>query len=781
MSVEIAPRVSQQEIVLDKKEHGRTWREMRILWHSVAPYIQSGYGTVTKQMVSRLLNKGFVVFVSAYYGLQPGGIINWNGIYVLPTEKSPKDPLGFASAKEHFKRFKCDLAVFHSDFWVSYEFAKSMPVSLCYSPIDHENYPEKWLSILRAYNYVAVPSRHAENELKKFGIHAHFLPHGVDINIYHPMDKTMCKRSFGLNPEKFIIGIVAANNDEECFDELTEILTRDGWKNYKEISENDFFATLNEKGELEYQKPLRIVIYSGKRKMHLLQTKFLDFCTTLGHEHYVQAFNNRVQGGRTSFRKETSAEIFGKRRCFKKTAIWKGEDVEYFYLPPYKRKWTNSERYYYKPELQIKMDAFLKLIGYYLSEGSCNRYTVFISQNDGRKKEEMLRDLRDLPFKIGSGKGKLWINDVQLASYMRTLGTSASEKRLPRELLNLSSRQLRILWNAIVRGDGWKHCNSEAYSTTSKELADQLQELLLKIGAWGTIIKRKMKKGRIGKRTIKPYSQYIYIIRRNSLEAVENRPSRPGKTFLEKIIDYEGNVWCVEVPNHLVYVRRNGKTMWSGQTRKAWDANFLAVKYFLDNNPDAKKDVDVIVHTNPVSEKGRNLYELAHQIGVEQHIVWNEPYLSYLLGFPESLMCKLYNAMDVFLLLSRREGFCLPALEAQACGVPCILNEFSALIERNDYGRCGWLVKPATYIYSPLNAITSIPDPYKGAEALEEAYNNDSKREHFAKRALECAKQQTWDIAVEKYFLPLLEHIGENIPHLSSKSTEKKLEERKLA
>jgi len=774
MSKPTEAKVIEQTIAQDIKEN-RTWRDMRILWHSVAPYINSGYGTVTREFMTRLLNKGFVGFISAYYGIQPGGMLNWHGLYVLPVQKTSSDQLGFESAIEHYKRFKCDLGVFHADFWVSYQFAKKIPYTLCYSPLDHEQYPDKWLEILRTYKWVAVPSRHAEKELKKSGIEAAFVPHGVDIKEYHPLDKKTSRQAFSLNPEDFIIGIVAANNDEECFDELTEILTRDGWKNYKEISENDFFATLNEKGELEYQKPLRIVTYSGKRKMHLLQTKFLDFCTTLGHEHYVQAFNNKAQGGRTSFRKETSAEIFGKRRCFKKTAIWKGEEVEYFYLPSYKRKWTNSERYYCKPELKIKMDAFLKLVGYYLSEGNCNRNTVFISQKEGRKKQEMLRDLRNLPFKVGTGNGKIWINDVRLASYMKTLGTSAREKRLPRELLNLSSRQLRILWNAIVKGDGWKHCNSEAYSTTSTELADQLQELLLKIGAWGTIIKRKMTQGTIGKRTIIPHSQYIYIIRRNSLEAVQNRSSRSGKTFLEKIIDYRGNIWCVEVPNHLVYVRRNGKTMWSGQTRKAWDANFLAVKYFLDNNPDAKKDVKVIVHTDPTNEKGRNLYELVDQVGIGEQIIWNDRYFASLLTFPSSVMCKLYNCFDVFLLLSRREGFCIPALEAQACGVPCILNDFSALSERNDYGRVGWLVKPSALVYSPLNAITSIPDPYGGAKALEEAYNNESKRKLYAKRSLEYARQQTWDIAIDKYMMPLLERIGEEIPSLTSRKEARKI------
>jgi len=385
----------------------------------------SGYGTVTRYFMMGLLNRGLTGFVSAYYGIQPGGMINWKGLYTLPVKKSGSDQIGFGSAFEHYKRFQCDLGVFHADFWVSYPFAKKIPYSLCYSPLDHENYPDKWLEILRTYKWVACPSLHAQAELKKSGIESAFVPHGVNIQVYHPLDKTLSRKAFTLEPEKFIIGIVAANNDEE--------------------------------------------------------------------------------------------------------------------------------------------------------------------------------------------------------------------------------------------------------------------------------------------------------------------------------------------------------------TRKAWDANFQAVKFFLEANPDAVKDTILFVHTDPYNERGRNLVELSKQIGVEKTIIWNDAYTASLLTLPEAAMAKLYNAFDVFLLLSRREGFCIPALEAQACGVPCILNAFSALIERNDYGRCGWLVPPAAKIYSPLNAITSIPDPQKAADAIAEAYNNESKRKLYAKRSLAFAKRQTWDIAIDKYMMPLLEQIGEEIPALTSKKEAKKI------
>jgi len=186
----------------------------------------------------------------------------------------------------------------------------------------------------------------------------------------------------------------------------------------------------------------------------------------------------------------------------------------------------------------------------------------------------------------------------------------------------------------------------------------------------------------------------------------------------------------------------------------------------------------MVVHTEPENEKGRNLFELSKQIGIEKRIIWNDSYITGVIGLPENDMAKLYSCFDVFLMLSRREGFCLPVLEAQACGVPPIANDFSSLTERvkmPDGKLTGWLVKPATLVYSPLNAISSIPDPYKAADALEEAYNNESKRKVYSKRSLKYAKKQTWDIALDKYFLPMLKEIGEEIPRTTSRKKLKKI------
>jgi glycosyltransferase involved in cell wall biosynthesis len=58
-------------------------------------------------------------------------------------------------------------------------------------------------------------------------------------------------------------------------------------------------------------------------------------------------------------------------------------------------------------------------------------------------------------------------------------------------------------------------------------------------------------------------------------------------------------------------------------------------------------------------------------------------------------MVSLYRSCDVFISPYRGEGFCLPALEAMACGLPVVVTEGGATDDFVDES-CGWLV-PAEY------------------------------------------------------------------------------------
>jgi len=49
-------------------------------------------------------------------------------------------------------------------------------------------------------------------------------------------------------------------------------------------------------------------------------------------------------------------------------------------------------------------------------------------------------------------------------------------------------------------------------------------------------------------------------------------------------IPYRGKVYCVSVPNHIIYVRRNGKAVWSGNSSIGFNGRQILTEDWFTNN-----------------------------------------------------------------------------------------------------------------------------------------------------------------------------------------------------
>ena len=402
------------------------FHKLKILWYSVAPHISTGYGVVTKNVVYRILGKGYDVVIAAYYGIEAGGYVKQGDAVIVPIEKNAlSDPFGYKSVKTHFAKFKRDILIFHTDFWISEKLTELVPEAYCYSPIDSEKYPEKFIKILKSYEGLLIPSKHGVAEVKKYGVNAEYMPHGVDTSVFKPLNKIECREHFKLKKDDFIVGIVAANSDKE--------------------------------------------------------------------------------------------------------------------------------------------------------------------------------------------------------------------------------------------------------------------------------------------------------------------------------------------------------------PRKGWDAMFLGARMFLDKFPEAEKNFRIFAHTKANDRAGYNLFGTAKTCNIDKNLTFQDQYLS-IIGMPDVLLARLYNCFDVILMLSSREGFCLPVAEAGACGIPAIVTNFSALPERVNYGKCGWLVPHKGLKVSGFNALTAIPNSEGCAKALEEAYFDQHKRENFGKKAILWNQSFDWNVVVDKYWVPWLKKIEDEY----GLGTKKSLEDRKV-
>lgn len=107
---------------------------------------------------------------------------------------------------------------------------------------------------------------------------------------------------------------------------------------------------------------------------------------------------------------------------------------------------------------------------------------------------------------------------------------------------------MSLFFDAMMLGDGYEQRGNIQYATISKKLADDMQEIGLKLGLAANIKRKDDHK--------REFSHYIVSYQITNYYKVENENI--------KDIDYKGMVYCVEVPNSTIYVRRNGKACWTG-------------------------------------------------------------------------------------------------------------------------------------------------------------------------------------------------------------------------
>jgi hypothetical protein len=320
-----------------------------------------------------------------------------------------------------------------------------------------------------------------------------------------------------------------------CYDDQTEVLTQSGWKPFHDVTHDDPIATLTDSGYLEFNLPLQKQVFHYSGELIHWSGQSYDLRVTPDHNLYA-----KTAGGRYRLLSADDGEQHYKL-YWKRDAYWRGIEQDWFHLP--------SDR-------SIRMDDWLEFLGYYISEGCClkrknrpNHKEIDIRQNCGDTYDKIASVSRRIGCTPWTGKDrvKLYKRDSHdIFDLLEPLGKSGS-KHVPSYVFNLSPRQITIFLNALWAGDGsWRRYHQlgrwENYYTKSKHLADDVQELLLRVGLAGTIGSNR--------------SNYVVSVSYRNLQPRAHKPSAREH--------YEGLVYDLTVPNHTMYVRRNGRAMWSG-------------------------------------------------------------------------------------------------------------------------------------------------------------------------------------------------------------------------
>ena len=373
--------------------------------------------------------------------------------------------------------------------------------------------------------------------------------------------------------------------DEECYDDQTEVYTSEGWKFIRDVRGDEQILSADPDGmQLEWVDIADVVCYPYDGELIRFHNKRLDICVTPNHNMLICP-NPSVKSwdGRWVF--DTADNCAHKRKVWAlpRAAIWKGQSQEFYILGG-------------KP---VSPELFATFCGLFLSDGNANiekksgRGYVWISQKN--KVEEFAKGLSDMPFRVhqfertdGSGT-RFCISSQELATQCLSWGRGARNKRIPDEIKNMSTEHIGIFLEAFCLGDGYRTKSKEAtldgrtftpkprrcYYTSSKQLADGLTELILKIGLVpGFHVARPAGSRKVikGVETFTRGPSYHITECTNSATARFNKKSKGGLEV--EHVPYSGSVYCVNLDkHHVLWVRRNGKAGFSGNSRMPWQTD----------------------------------------------------------------------------------------------------------------------------------------------------------------------------------------------------------------
>lgn len=361
-----------------------------------------------------------------------------------------------------------------------------------------------------------------------------------------------------------------------CFREGTEILTKKGWKDFRDISYKDSFATLNlNNRSVEYKKAKRIYNYDYDGNLINHDGIALKFSVTPNHSFLVERPHNW-------HRKKNKMEfidiekIVNTSRVLRSLGKCKGKKIKYFEF----KKWIFNKRKSYK---RVEMVDWLEFLGWFVSEGSTwknkkGSYSISIAQEGLQGRREIENVINKLGFGYCETKEGFLISSKWLFNWLSkncytSEKRSSFTKKTPQFIRNLDNSLIRIYLDSFIKGDGWLNKEKvwDGLLTSSYTLANDLQELFSRVDRPATIY---VVKGS----GFNPDGTYYTV--HLGKETKSKYSSIKFKNF--KSERYKGKVYDIEIePYHTIYIKYKGKSFWCGNCSQREDHLLAAFRVFF--------------------------------------------------------------------------------------------------------------------------------------------------------------------------------------------------------
>jgi thymidylate synthase ThyX len=342
-----------------------------------------------------------------------------------------------------------------------------------------------------------------------------------------------------------------------CYDIETEVLTKHGWKAWPDVTASDELATLTSHShEIEYHKPLRLVAYEHRGRMYRVEAQGVDLLVTPDHNMLACVTTTKEGRKKLDFSLIKASELDTKSHAYTKVGHWAGGKSDY------------------RPDCVDGplTGPVMALLGFAIGDGNIEAGTSRLTFHLRRARK--IAWLRSLAGRLGPEWGELRENlDHDKYSFtvpaayiemFRDMYASDGEKRIPQLLLTLCTQDtLTHLFDGLMQADGSEGRTGDCFDTTSPHLPGQFQQLCLHLGLAANVVYEYGPDERPTSFGDKPLTR-LSVLRRKVKPEVNKFADTVGRSFW--VDGWEGTVYCAEVPNNTLYVRRNGIPVWSGNS-----------------------------------------------------------------------------------------------------------------------------------------------------------------------------------------------------------------------
>jgi glycosyltransferase involved in cell wall biosynthesis len=177
--------------------------------------------------------------------------------------------------------------------------------------------------------------------------------------------------------------------------------------------------------------------------------------------------------------------------------------------------------------------------------------------------------------------------------------------------------------------------------------------------------------------------------------------------------------------------------------------------------PELAQRAFLYLHTEP----NASLIELISAYQLEDRIQLSKDFDPYQNPFSEARLCELYQASDAFLLTSLAEGFGMPLLEAQACGLPVLAPNHSSIPEV--VGEAGLTYAAEQKIFgqnAECIVWLNVPDTADAARQMAELMRSPELCQRLGQQGLLQSREAHWERTTLLLFELLSESLGQGQP-----------------